>query len=109
MAVFTKGVKTPQPRCDAINNRGERCKLHGTFHDNGRTLCVHHRLGGTKLRSLKRQDVPTEIRFIATYTNGMDLQRKDVIAATREDGYRLALERTPNKFRLMNFRKKKED
>ncbi len=110
MAVFSeRGAQHHLPRCDALTQAGLRCQLRGKFQDNGRTLCVHHRLGGTRLRSIKTQEVPKEVRFIATYTNGIDLRRGDVVAVDRESAYQIALDRTPHKFKLFNLRQKKEE
>ena len=106
--IFEKGHAASLPQCDAVTKRGERCKLHGSHQQNGRTLCVHHRLGGVRLRSLKSHIAPKELKFIATYTDGMDLRRADVAAVDRQSAYQLALERTPHKFKLFNLRQKKE-
>lgn len=55
----------------------------------------------------KHQPTPTgEIRFIASYTNGMDIRRNDVFAVDRPTAERLANDRTPHKFRLFNLRMK---
>lgn len=60
-------------------------------------------------RSLKYQTPPTkEIRFIATYEDGRDIRRQDVVATSRDEAYKLAINRTPHTFRLFNLRQKKD-
>ena len=109
MACFSeRGAPHHAPRCDALTQAGERCSLHGKYQENGRTLCVHHRLGGVRLRSMKSQTAPKETKFIATYTDGRDLRRSDVVAVDRQSAYQLALDRTPRKYKLFNLRQKKE-
>ena len=109
MACFSeRGAPHHAPRCDAIASNGQRCRLHGKFQDKGRTLCVHHRLGGIRLRSQKSQVPPKEIRFIASYSDGKDIRRADVVARNRDEAYQLAINRTPHTFRLFNLRQKKE-
>ncbi len=106
MVCLTKGHKDTQPRCEHVTQRGERCRMNGTLIENGKHSCVHHRLGG-RIRSTKSQVAPPQEQlFIATYSDGMDLKRKEVFAQTREQAYRFALERAPAKHKLTGLRVK---
>ena len=108
--IISKGTKDRKPRCEATTHAGEQCRLHGALSENGKWVCGRHRKGANnKLRSMKSRPlvIPKELIYIATYSNGIDIRRKDIPAASRSVAYELARNRAPSRFKLTALRMKK--
>ncbi len=105
MTVLTKGEKARQPRCEHMTVRGERCRLHSLVIEDGKHACVHHRHGSRKKSKKSRPLViPKEAIYIATYSDGQTVQRKDLPAVSRDEAYRVAMRRAPRNSKLIHLR-----
>lgn len=109
MSIISKGTKDGKPRCEAMTAAGERCRLHGALSEDGKWVCNRHRKNAYRNRSQKARAlvVEKESIYIATYSNGLDLRRKDTPAASRLAAYELARKRAPSGFKLTALRLKK--